>query len=231
MARTASTPFHVGLTPERITDAAVELTRESHLLTWSVRDLAARLGVAPSVIYHHVGGKDLVCRRVVESVISLIELPPLELSWQEWFRELLYGIGPLAESYPGVAKWMIMHGPTIPAALPTLEAGMAVLERAGFGDQTAFAYALLLNNAMLTISISDDRLEHEGDGPRDHASMMTEFEQMPTASAAVRAMGRELMRPFAEGGETAARIREAYYRFVIDTTIDGLGAALERDTR
>lgn len=86
--------------PERITDAAVELTRESHLLNWSIRDLAGRLDVAPSVIYHHVGGKDLVCRRVVESALSHIELPPLELGWQEWFRELLYAIGPSPRAIP-----------------------------------------------------------------------------------------------------------------------------------
>ena len=229
MRKSATTPFHVGLTPELIVDAAVELTRESHLFSWSIRDLAGRLGVAPSVIYHHVGGKDLVCRRVVERALAHIELPPAELSWQEWFRQLLYRIGPLAVSYPGVAKWMLMHGPTIPAALPTLEAGMTTLQRAGFGDRTAFAYAVLLNNAMLTISIGDDRREHEGDGPRDHATMMAEFQQMPTASAAVRAMGQELIRPFAEGGEIAARLRESYYRFVVDTTIDGLATTLARD--
>jgi AcrR family transcriptional regulator len=222
VSETAAAPFHVGLTPDLVVDAAVDLTRESHLLTWSIRDLAGRLGVAPSVIYHHVGGKDLLCRRVVERVFDQIELPPADLDWQEWFRRLLGTIGPLAAQYPGVAKWMLMHGPTIPAVLPTLEAGMAALRRAGFGDRATFAYALLLNNAMLTVSIGDDRLQHEVDGPRDHATMMAEFHQMPTASEEVRALGQELIRPFAEGGATAERIRESYYRFVVDTTIAGL---------
>ncbi|PRX96580.1 TetR/AcrR family transcriptional regulator [Allonocardiopsis opalescens] len=226
MSDTAATPFHVGLTPETVIDAAVHLTRETHLLSWSIRDLAARLRVAPSVIYHHVGGKDLLCRRVVERVLDRIPLPPTELDWQEWFRRLLYDVGPLAARYPGVAKWMLMHGPTIPAVLPTLEAGMAALHRAGFADRASFAYALLLNNAMLTISIGDDRLQHEGDGPRDHATMMAEFQDMPTASDQVRRMGRELMRPFAQGGESAARTRESYYRFAVDTTIAGLATVL-----
>lgn len=218
--------FHVGLTPERVVDAAMALTRESHLLTWSIRDLARRLGVAPSVIYHHVGGKDLLCRRVVERVLDRIELPPTDLDWAEWFRRLLYGLGPLVAEYPGVAKWMLMHGPTIPTALPTLEAGLAALGRAGFAERTSFAYAVLLNNAMLTISIGDDRLQHEGDGPRDHAAMMAEFQEMPTASDVVRALGREFLRPFVEGGAEAAQVRETYYRFVIDTTIAGLAASL-----
>ncbi len=81
---------------------------------------------------------------------SKIELPDAELSWQDWFRTLLHSVQPLAAEYPGVAKWMLMHDPTIPAVL---EAGMAILRRAGFGDRTELAYAVLLNSAMLTISM------------------------------------------------------------------------------
>ncbi|MFT3968717.1 MAG: TetR/AcrR family transcriptional regulator [Micropruina sp.] len=231
MSDTATTPFHVGLTPDRVVDAAVQLTRESHLMSWSIRDLAGRLGVAPSVIYHHVGGKDLLCRRVVERVLVRIELPDATLPWHDWFRTLLYSVLPLANEYPGVAKWMLMHGPTIPAVLPVLEAGISILRRDGFGDHTELAYAVLLNSAMLTISMSDDRRQHEGDGPRDHATMMAEFRQLPTASEDVRAMGRDFLRPFAEGGETAARMRIAYYRFVVNTTIAGLTSDLDRTLR
>ena len=227
---TAATPFHVGLTPARVVDAAVELTRESHLMSWSIRELASRLGVTVSAIYHHVGGKDLLCRRVVEQMLLGIEAPDVELAWQQWFRTLLLTAGPRAAEYPGSAKWMLMHGPTLPPALPVLEAGLSVLDRAGFGERAPIAYAVLLNNAMLTISMADDRLQHEDDGPRDHATMMAELRELPTASAGVRAMGQEFIRPFAEGGETAARVRWEYYGFVVDTTIAGLDATLRPST-
>lgn len=226
MTGSAPTPFHVGLTPTRVVDAAVSLTRESHLMSWSIRDLAGGLGVTPSVIYHHVGGKDLLCRRVVERMVEQIELPDAGLPWHEWFRTLLYAAGPRAAEYPGTAKWMLMHGPTLPAMLPVLEAGVGLLHRSGFGPHADLAYSVLLNNAMLTISMGDDRLQHEGDGPRDHATMMAEFLEMPTASAEVQAMGPEFIRPFAEGGDAAARMRWRYYRFVVDTTIAGLSAQL-----
>lgn len=217
-------PFHVGLTPSAVVAAAVELTQEVPLMSWSLRDLAGRLGVSPSVIYHHVGGKDLLCRRVVEHALSRVSVPDRGLPWQEWFRTLLHSAGPLIAQYPGVAKWMLMHGPTIPAALPIVEAGITVLEDAGFGERAHFSYALLLNTAMLTISMGDDRLQHEGDGPRDHATMMTEFQELTSVSDTVRAMGQEFIRPFAAGGEAAARIRWAYYRFAVDTTIAGLAS-------
>lgn len=224
MADAAPAPFHVGLTATSVVDAAVELTRESHLMSWSIRDLAGRLGVVPSVIYHHVGGKDMLCRRVVERVLERMEVPDTDLPWQDWFRDLLLSNGPLIAEYPGTAKWTLMHGPTLPVMLPVLEAGLTVLRRSGFGERTEFAYSLLLNNAMLTITMGDDRRQHEGDGPRDHATMMAEFLQMPTASAELEAMGQDFIRPFAEGGETAALLRWRYYRFVVDTTIAGLGA-------
>ncbi len=60
--------------------------------------------------------------------------------------------------------------------------------------------------------------------------MMTEFRQLPTASDDVRAMGRDFLRPFAEGGETAARMRIAYYHFTVDTTIAGLASTLTGGT-
>lgn len=230
MTPTDPAPFHAGMTPEKVVDAAVDLTRESHLMSWSIRDLAGRLGVAPSVLYHHVGGKDLLCRRVVERMLERIDPPDPELPWQEWFRALLCSAGVQAAEYPGTAKWMLMHGPTLPAVLPVLEAGMSVLHRAGFGDRADVAYAVLLNNAMLTISIGDDRLQHEGDGPRDHATMMAEFLEMPSASAEVRAMGQGFIRPFAEGGKVAARMRWDYYRLVVDTTIAGIAALFPATT-
>jgi len=227
---TTVAPFHVGLTPELVVDAAVDLTRASHLMTWSIRDLASRLGVAPSVVYHHVGGKDLLCRRVVERVLALIELPPDGLDWRDWYRRLLSGIGPLAAQYPGVAKWMLLHGPTIPAALPVLETGTRVLRAAGFGERASLAYALLLNNAMLTVAIGDDRRQHEGDGPRDHATMMAEFAQTATASDELREAWHGFIGPYLRGDGAAARMREAYYRVVIDTTIAGLEAMLAGTT-
>lgn len=229
MTETDPAPFHVGLTPERVVDAAVELTRESHLMSWSIRDLARRLGVAASGIYHHVGGKELLCRAVVERMLARIELPDAQLPWQEWFRTLLHATGPIAAELPGTAKWMIMHGPTLPGALPILETGMARLEEAGFGDRASFAYAALLNSAAMTIAMGDDRHQHEEDGPRDHATMMAEFDRMAADSDRMRVMGQDFIGRLAQGGQPAEQMRFEYLRFVVDTTIAGLDAALRAD--
>lgn len=217
-----STPFHVGLTADRVIDAAIELTRESHLFGWSIRDLARRLDVVPSVIYHHVGGKDRVARGVVERVLDDLVMPESDLPWQEWFRALLLPMRTTVGPFPGVAKWLLMHGPTFPSIVPVIDAGVATLQRAGFGDRTGFAYGALLNNAILTISISDDRRSHEDDGSRDHAAMMEEFRQAGADSPGVEVLAASMIRPMARGGADAEKTQADYYRFVIETTIAGL---------
>lgn len=227
MPASQDAPFHVGLTPERVVDAALHLTKESHLAAWSIRDLAGRLGVAPSVVYHHVGGKDLLGRRVVERVLAELEAPAPELDWDEWFRRLLHSIRPVVAHYPGTAKWLLMHGPAFPAIVPVIDAGIAALRRAGFGERAAYAYAVLLNNATLTISMSDDRLLHEDDGPRDHAAMMREFSLAGGDSTAVTTLTEGIVEPFARGGDAAERERETYYRLVVETTIAGVAAMLD----
>ncbi|MGP4968426.1 TetR/AcrR family transcriptional regulator [Glutamicibacter ardleyensis] len=226
MTEAPSAPFHIGLTAEIVIEAAVELTQESTLFSWSLRDLAGRLGVAPSVIYHHVGGKDLLCRRVVEFVFAMFNPPPAELEWKAWFRQLLYSIGPLALRYRGVAKWLLMHGPMTTTTLPALDAGIAALTRAGFAQHTGFAYSALVNSALLTISMGDDRLQHEDDGPRDHATMMKEFEQVAANSPGAQTITEAVIRPFAEGKQEAAEARAEYYQFVVETTIAGLANRL-----
>jgi len=220
-------PFHVGLNAEQVIDEAAALTRASHLLAWSIRDLAGALEVSPSVVYHHVGGKDALCRAVADRVIGSLVVPDAAgTPWADWFRTMLRTQGPRIADYPGVAKWMMMHGPTIPSASTILERGMTLLSDAGFGRRTPAAYAILLNTAMTTISTADDRRQHEEDGPRDHATMMVEFASLHAASPAVRAMGEDFIGAFAAGGDTAEGMRWSYYDFAIDTVIAGLASWL-----
>lgn len=229
MEQSTAEPFHLGITPEHIVDAAVRLTRESNLFGWSIRDLARALGVTPSVIYHHVGGKDVLARGVAERAIASIPLPDPEAAWQEWFRELLVdSIYPIAVANPGIAKWVLMHGVPFPAVTGIFEVGIAKLQEAGAGDASMMAYSAILNNATLTISLGDERLLHEDDGPRDHAAMMEEFRAAFTEGSAVAALGAEFIAEFEKGGDAAARMRQQYYRYVVEVTLSGVAELIGR---
>jgi AcrR family transcriptional regulator len=221
-----STATRAGLTPERIVDAAMALTEGRGLHTWSLRDLAKALDVAPSVIYHHVGGKDELSRRVVGRVVAAMEPPDPGLEWQDWFRALLYPARAILSRYPGTAMWLVMHGPTFEHLMPIVDAGIGVLQRAGFGDDTGLAYSAALNSAVLTVAASDERLVHADDGSRDHAQIMTDFQRVGAGHPGAQILMAEIA-GYADHGEAA---KERYYRFVIDTTLAGLERLLpQRD--
>lgn len=217
--------FHRGLTPEQVIDAAMLLTRGSNLYGWSIRDLARELQVTPSTIYHHVGGKDLLAKRVAERAVEAIATPPPKLEWQDWFRELLIAqVYPAVVRHPGVAKWVLMHGVPFTSATPIFEIGIEKLRQAGFGDQAALVYSAIMNSAVLNITIGDERMLHEDDGPRDHAAMMREFQDTFVEHPLLTSLGRDFISAYASGGERAAQMREEYYRYSVDVTLAGVAA-------
>lgn len=199
------------------------MSRGQGLHSWTVRDLAAALDVAPSVIYHHIGGRDLIVRGVVEQILEEAPRPDPGLEWDDWFRALLFPLRPVLQQFPGTAKWLLMHGPSFPAVSGVFDAGIATLTRAGF-EYPALVYALVVNSAMLTISMGDERLEQADDGPRDHATMLREFSQVSTASPGFTRMIDEVIRPLADSGPSAAAINESYYRLLVESLLIGVAA-------
>lgn len=217
--------FHAGLTSEAVVEAAADLTRESSLWQWSMRDLARRLEVAPSVLYHHVGGKDALARRVVQVAFVGLPTPDPELEWQEWFRRALAEIRVRLERYPGVAKWLMMHGPTFEAATEYVDVGVAVLRRGGFGELTGVAYALVFNGVIGTVALADERLEHDADGPRDHAAITADAADLAAKSPGMAALRDAVMEPFVHD---LAGERDQYHHLLIETLLAGVAAVRDR---
>ncbi|HEX7095878.1 MAG TPA: TetR/AcrR family transcriptional regulator [Acidimicrobiales bacterium] len=63
------------MSPERIIDAARRMIEADGVEALSMRKLAAELGVAPTAIYWHVGGRDDLLRAVLDQLIR--EAPPI----------------------------------------------------------------------------------------------------------------------------------------------------------
>lgn len=224
----ASRPYHSGLRPESVIDAAVELTAEGGLWSWSLRDLAKTLHVTPSVVYHHVGGRDLLCRNVAERAVQEIPHPDPAMEWRAWFTAYLYAARPVLLNYPGVAKWLVLHGPAFPAAVPVVDAGVATLRRAGFGDDTAYVYSSLFNTAMMTLTISDERRRHEDDGHRDHQAMMDEFAAVANDSPGLGVLIDGIVAPFTAGQEAGNCATLHYFSVTMEALMDGFEFRLGR---
>lgn len=218
--------YRTGVTTEQIVEAAVELTRRRGLYGWSIRDLVAAIATSPSVVYHRVGGRDALCRLVVAHVLAQIEYEsPVadadtgESDWREWFRGTLFPMRPVLTQYPGVAKWILMHGRVISENIDRFDADMGRLHEAGFGEDAALVFALISNTAMSAIVMSDERVAHENDDPRDHARIIAELRS--TQGRAVEEMAA-FIEPFTGDHDEAEAATDAYYRTLINTLLDGL---------
>lgn len=94
MTRKAGRPRAEILTRERILTAALQLVDEHGVDTFSMRKLAAELGVDPMAIYNHLPNKQAVLAGLVEKVFEEITIEAAE-SWQEQvlnFARAYYGL-------------------------------------------------------------------------------------------------------------------------------------------
>ena len=178
--------------------------------------------MAPSALYHHVGGRDLLSRHVVGRVLSTVGFPTETMPWRDWFRAALYPARPVLAEYPGAARWLLLHGPVFPSMVPVVDSGIASLQAAGFAEGSAYAYTALFNTAMMTISLTDDRFQHADDGARDHATMMHDLLDVAGTSPGVALISRDVITQFAGDPDDAASARDGYYRYLLETLMDGL---------
>jgi AcrR family transcriptional regulator len=219
--------YRTGITTEQIVEAAVELTRQRGLYGWAIRDLVAAIGTSPSVVYHRVGGRDALCRRVAAYVLAQIEYefpadgdpqsdPP---DWRAWFRAELFPMRPILTQYPGVAKWILMHGRVISENIDRFDADMDRLHSAGFRDDAALVFALIFNTAMTAMMMTDERVAHDDDDPRDHARIIAELHAARGRASDEMAA---FIEPFTGDRDQAQAATDAYYRTLINTLLDGL---------
>lgn len=127
-----------------ICDAALRLTKEFGIDGWSIRQLAKEIDARPNVINYHVGRREDVVHLVMERVNAEISLPGPCKGWKPWFRLLLGELRRTLRKYPGVARRLAAIGPGLGESNRIINQGIQMLEDAGFNDQSAFAYSILL---------------------------------------------------------------------------------------
>jgi AcrR family transcriptional regulator len=196
-----------------------------------VRDLVAAVGTSPSVVYQRVGGKDALYRQVVGYVLAqpaderyAYHADRSDADWKNWVRSVLFPLRRTLAAYPGVAKWVLLHGP-VASKNVSLDVSMEHLQSAGFGNRAPLAMSLLVNTALSDIMMADERKSHEDDGPRDHARLITELSESLSHTAQDMI---DLISPFTRGGEAAEAAQDQYYQTLINTLLDGLERSLPK---
>jgi len=132
------------LTRERVAEATLALLAREGVDGISMRRVAAELGVGTMTLYGYFRDKGELMDAAVDLACAEIDVPPTTGPWKDGLRELSHEILRVLRRYP-VAHQMRARGPLISAgALRSTEAGLEILQGAGFSQaESAQAWRLL----------------------------------------------------------------------------------------
>jgi AcrR family transcriptional regulator len=135
------------LTRERVVAEALAVIAEEGIEALTMRSLAARLGVVPGALYHHVRNKEQLQDLVLDGVLAEVDFHVDRTQpWTEQIKVLAQRLREVLEQHPGVAGILKTRDPLGPHSLALAEAFLAPLQTAGFGDREAgLAFFLLLD--------------------------------------------------------------------------------------
>jgi AcrR family transcriptional regulator len=135
------------LTRERVVAEALAAIAEDGVQALTMRRLAARLGVVPGAVYHHVRNKQQLQDLVLDNVLAEVDvhLDP-SLDWTGQLKLLAHRLRQVLEAHPGVAGILKTRDPLGPHSLALAEAFLGPLQAAGFADREAgLAFFLLVD--------------------------------------------------------------------------------------
>ncbi len=145
-----------GLDRAAILDDAFALLAQEGEAGFSIRKLAAAIGVDPMTVLHHFGSKEELLRQIADRALGSIKVPQATGSWQGDLRAVAGAYRTLAHRYPRLFHLHFRFHATGPADHASselvyramLEAGLPRVEAAGLG--LAF-YAFVLGFAQAEI--------------------------------------------------------------------------------
>ena len=122
------------LTRQRIVTEALTVIAQDGVQALTMRSLAARLGVVPGALYHHVGNKQQLQDLLLDGVLAEVDFhTDPSLAWTEQLKILAHRLRQVLEAHPGVAGILKTRDPLGPHSLALAEAFLSPLQTAGFG--------------------------------------------------------------------------------------------------
>src|SRR5918993_3848977 len=92
------------LTRERVVAEALAVIAQDGAQALTMRSLAARLGVVPGALYHHVGNKQQLQDLLLDNVLAEVDVHlDSSLGWTGQLKVLAHRLRQVLEDHPGVA--------------------------------------------------------------------------------------------------------------------------------
>jgi AcrR family transcriptional regulator len=208
------------LTRERVVAEALAVIAQDGAQALTMRGLAARLGVVPGALYHHVGNKQQLQDLLLDGVLAEVDvhLDP-SLGWPDQLKLLAHRLRQVLEDHPGVAAILKTRDPLGPHSLALAEAFLAPLQAAGFGDREAGLAFFLLVDYTVGFAVSSPRTSINEQRVRD-AAIRTQLHEFfrslpPDRFPALVALGEHVW----------VDNREERFTAGLDVLVDGLEQA------
>jgi AcrR family transcriptional regulator len=153
------------LTVEKIVDAALALLDEQGRFT--MPDLAKRLGVSSSSIYHHVRGRNAIIELIRSRLAGPIDDVVAGLEVIEWEESLVRFARAYRDSFakhPRAIPLLAAHQVSADAALTNYDALARALGRAGFLAEQQILWLRALDNYVLGAALNLTAPEQGGWG-------------------------------------------------------------------
>ena len=171
------------LTRERVVAEALTVIAEDGIQALTMRSLAARLGVVPGAVYHHVRNKQQLQDLVLDNVLAEVDVHlDSFMGWTDQLKVLAHRLRQVLEAHPGVAGILKTRDPLGPHSLALAEAFLEPLQTAGFGDRDAgLAFFLLIDYTIgfavssLATSVNEQRVRD----PAVRAQLHQFFRSLP----------------------------------------------------
>jgi AcrR family transcriptional regulator len=158
------------LTRQRVVAEALAVIAQDGVQAMSMRALAARLGVVPGAVYHHVGNKQQLQDLVLDGVLAEVDFHTNpSLAWTEQLKLLATRLRQVLEAHPGVAGILKTRDPLGPHSLALAEAFLSPLQTAGFADREAGLAFFLLVDYTIGFTVSSPRTSVNEQRVRDTA--------------------------------------------------------------
>jgi AcrR family transcriptional regulator len=202
------------LSRERVARAALALIDSEGLDALSMRRLATELDVGTMTLYHYFPSKRELLDAVVEIAFTDEEPPELKGSWREQLAALSRASRQTLTRHPGLAQIRTATPILRPEALRFSEAGLRILEDAGFDtEEAAKAFRLLFTYVVGFALLSSAAAEREARAAAREALAALPPEYYPRLSAAVD-----------EAAEAMAG--DVVFEYGLDRLLDGLETRL-----
>jgi TetR/AcrR family tetracycline transcriptional repressor len=158
------------LTRQRVVAEALAVIAQDGAQALTMRALAARLGVVPGALYHHVGNKQQLQDLVLDGVLAEIDFDlDSSMPWAEQLKIVAHRLRRVLEDHPGVAGLLKTRDPLGPNSLALAEAFLSPLQAAGFGDREAGLAFFLLLDYTIGFAVSSPRTSVNEQRVRDTA--------------------------------------------------------------